>query len=132
MTADAPDGAWAFEAEVDGAPAGTHAFEIVHGDATTPATSAATPPPPVPLTRQEMFARALAATVTVEGLDAKGTSINKGPGAILDGQTFVTAFSVVNGASKVVVRAGSGASGDTTSVVAWDRRRDSQSSACPA
>jgi hypothetical protein len=123
VTAEAPEGAWTFEADVEGTPAGTRSFEIVHGDAEAPVTAAA-PRPLVPLTRQEMFALALAATVTVEGLDAAGKSITKGPAAIIDGQTFVTAFAVVNGASKLLVRAGSGPSAETASVLAWDRRRD--------
>jgi len=123
VTAEAPEGAWMFEADVDGTPAGTHSFEIVRGDGGTPET-AAPPRPPVPLTRQEMFARALAATVTVEGLDAMDKSITKGPAAIIDAQTFVTAFSVVNGASKLLVRASTGPSTETLSLLAWDRRRD--------
>jgi hypothetical protein len=93
VTAEAPEGAWTFEADVEGTPAGTRSFEIVHGDAEAPVTAAA-PRPLVPLTRQEMFALALAATVTVEGLDAAGKSITKGPSA------------------------------ETASVLAWDRRRD--------
>jgi hypothetical protein len=124
LTADVPEGAWTFEAQVDGAPAGTYEFEIVHGGDGAAAPVPTPAPAPVPLTRQEMFARALAATATVQGLDAEGRSINRGPAAMVDARTFVTAFAIVNNASNLRVQMGTGPALDTSSVVAWDRRRD--------
>ena len=122
LTADAPEGAWTFEAQVDGVAAGRHAFEIVHGGggaaASVPTSMA------VPLTRQEMFARALAATATLQALDAAGNVINHGPAAMIDAQTFVAAFAIVNNASKLRVQVGTGPALETSSVIGWDRRRD--------
>jgi hypothetical protein len=95
LTAAAPLGPWAFEAQVDGQPPGTHAFTVVGADGTVPAP---TPPRPMPLTRSEMLTRSLAAAVNLEGLDATGRILERGPGTLLNDHTVVTAFRVINGA----------------------------------
>jgi hypothetical protein len=86
LTGAAPAGSWTFEAQVDGQPAGAHTFEITGASSDGETSRAAGP---VPLTRQEMFARALAASVTVEALDAEGKVLARGPGTLLDGGDLV-------------------------------------------
>jgi len=121
LTAAAPLGPWTFEAQVDGEPAGTHAFEVVGADGTVPAP---TPPRPMPLTRSEMLTRSLAAAVNVEGLDATGRVLERGPGTLLNDHTVVTAFRVVNGAVRIRVKAANGASVEIADLLAYDRHRD--------
>ncbi len=124
LNADVPDGAWTFEAQVDGVDAGSFPFAIVHGAGPAAAPGTAASRALVPLTRQEMFAHALAATATVEGLDSTGKSLRKGPATIIDGDTLVTAFSVINGAASVRVRVGTAPVVEIGDVLAWDRRLD--------
>jgi hypothetical protein len=122
LTADVPLGPWTFEAQVDGQPAGTHAFEIVGGTGSAPPGTAAAVA--VPLTRQEMLARALATMLTVEGLDTTGRPLTKGPGTLLDATTVATSFALVNGAQRLRVSTPKGVALELTEVLAFDRRRD--------
>ena len=124
LTAEAPEGSWTFEAQVDGQPAGTYTFEVRHGAGDPLVPSAPKTPGPVPMTRQEMFAKALGATVSVESLDATGRQIARGPGTLMDSNTIATSFSVINAASKLRVRVGKNTPIDLDSVLTWDRRRD--------
>jgi hypothetical protein len=76
------------------------------------------------LTKQELFEAALRATATVEGVDSNGRPIGTSPGALVDSNTVATAFSAINGASKLRVRVGKAAPVEVGDVLAWDRRRD--------
>ncbi len=115
----APRGAWRLEATIDGYPAGAHTFEVGGPDAPAPAAT----PVRVPLTRQEVFARALGASVIVEALDTNGTRLAIGPGFPVDARRIATAFGRINNASRLRVRAGTGPAVETDQVIAWNRRQ---------
>ena len=115
----APVGRWTLEATIDGVPAGVHAFEVGGADAPAPVIA----PVRVPLTRQEVFARALEASVLVEALDASGTRLAIGPGLLLDARTVATSLGRINNAARLRIRAGTAPAVDTDQVVAWNRRQ---------
>jgi hypothetical protein len=71
-----------------------------------------------------MLTRSLAAAVNVEGLDAAGRVLERGPGTLLNDHAVVTAFRVINGAVRIRVKAASGASAEITDLLAYDRHRD--------
>jgi hypothetical protein len=121
LSADVPRGAWKLDALVDGQPAGTHNFEIVAGDGSA---TAVTPSKPIPLTRQELYARALGATVTVDAIDETGHTIHSGAGGLIDAQTAVTSFNSINGAARLRVRPAQGAAVEVTDISACDARQN--------
>ncbi len=117
----APLGDWHIDAQVDGQPAGSHAFQVVGPDGAVPVPRAAAP---LPLTRAELYARALANTVTVQALDANGQLLSTAAGSVIGPDAVVTAFSAIDGASKVRVRAGQAEGVEVLDVVAFDRRQN--------
>jgi hypothetical protein len=111
----AAKGLWALEASVDGAPAGTHTFEVA-------ASSASAPPVRRALSQAEIYQRALASVATVEGLGAGGQLLGQGPAVALDGEHLVTAFPTIEGASTLRVRTGSRRL-ELQEIGEWDRRQ---------
>jgi S1-C subfamily serine protease len=113
-------GLWAVEAEVDGQPAGTHTFQIQEGRSAGGARPAAR----AVLAPAELYARAQVATLTVEAFDAKGGRLAAGSGFLVGDGLVVTAFQIVEGASRLRVVPPKGAAVETTELAAWNRRQD--------
>ncbi len=112
-------GVWALDARIDGETAGTHNFQIV--GATRPDT-------PLPARRilipSEIYKRAAAASVFIENLNQLGERRSTGSGFFLGPDRLVTAFQVVDGASKVRIVTPDGRRVGASEVIAWNRRED--------
>jgi hypothetical protein len=110
----AAKGLWALEASVDGAPAGTHTFEVT-------ASSAAAPGRRI-LSQAEIYQRALASVVTVERLGPAGQLLGQGPAVALDSDHLVTAFPTIEGASTLRVRTAARRQLESQEIGEWHRR----------
>lgn len=121
-------GLWAAEARVDGEPAGTLTFQIQHG---TP--PAATSTARRVLAPEEMYARANTATLGVEALDAKGSTIHRASGFPAGEGRLITAFQAVEGAVRIRVSGpGGGPAIETDRLLGWSRKQDWAVFAAPA
>lgn len=112
-------GLWAAEATVDGMPAGTLTFQI---QSSAPAAAASARRVLAP---EEMYARAVSATIAIEALDAQGRTIHRAAGLPAGEGKVLTAFQVVEGAARLrVTGLPGGATIETDRVLAWDRKQD--------
>lgn len=117
LTEGMQTGWWALEARVDGQSAGSHSFEVV---------TAARPELPTRrvLTLDEIYQRALDASVFIEKLDGTGKVIGTAVGfRVAPHGNVVTAFHAVDGAARLRVIAREGQF-NLDAVLAWDRRRN--------
>jgi hypothetical protein len=112
-------GLWAVEAEVDGMAAGIHTFQIQEG-----AGPSGGGPGRRVLSPADLYARAHAATLAVESFDGKGGRLSTGSGFLLGEGAVVTAFQVIEGASRLRLVPSTGEPVETTEVAAWNRRQD--------
>jgi hypothetical protein len=112
-------GTWVVEASVDGEAAGVHAFQIV----AAPADPSA-PPMRRALAVAEIYQRGLAATLTIETLDAAGAPLDQASGLFVSPDLVLTTFGVLNEARKVRIRTGDGRRLETEEVVSGNRRAD--------
>jgi len=112
-------GIWTFESRVDGESAGELRFEIV--SAKRPADAVKEEPLPSPA---EIYARAVAASVSIEKVDGRGQPIGTGSGFFFEDGLLVTAFRVVDGAQTLRIGLPDGSHLQSTDVVAWNRRQD--------
>jgi S1-C subfamily serine protease len=119
LTENTPAGVWTFESHVDGESAGTLSFEIV--SARKPATTGNEEALP---TAAQIYARAQAATVRIEKLDAKGQSFGGGSGFFLGDDLLITAFRVIDAAHTLRLTLPDGTRRQSTQVAAWNRRQD--------
>lgn len=114
-----PLGMWTLEARIDGEMVGTHNFQIV---------ASARPDTPTPSRRvlvpAEIYKRAAAGSVFVENLNQLGERRSFGSGFFIGPDRLVTAFQVVDGASKVRILMPDGRRAEANEVVAWNRRQD--------
>lgn len=124
-------GDWTLEARVDGDAAGEHRFQIVSAKdapAVTDVKPASAGPPPVqarqPLTESQIHELANAATVLVEKLDARGSRVDVGSGFFVDSDVVLTAFQVIDGATKLRVSLPDGRRVETEQLLSWDKRQD--------
>jgi hypothetical protein len=112
-------GLWAAEATVDGAPAGTVTFQIQAGPSASRTTARRV------LAPEEMYARAVAATVGIEAIDGEGRTIHRSSGLPAGEGKVLTAFQVVEGAAKLrVTGLPGGATLETDRLLAWNRKQD--------
>src|SRR5882672_2258137 len=112
-------GIWTFESRVDGESAGELRFEIV--SAKRPADAVKEEPLP---SAAEIYARAVAASASIEKLDSRGQRIGGGSGVFLDDGLLVTTFRVIDGAQMLRIGLSNGSHLQSTDVVAWNRRQD--------
>jgi hypothetical protein len=112
-------GIWTFESRVDGESAGELRFEIV--SAKRPADAAKEEPLPSPA---QIYASAVAASVSIEKLDSRGQLIGGGSGFFLDGGLLVTTFRVIDGAQTLRIKLSDGSRLQSSEVVGWNRRQD--------
>jgi S1-C subfamily serine protease len=114
-----PTGIWTLEARVDGEVSGVHTFQIV----------AASRPVNLPLARRlpsasEIYQNATAASLFIQKLDAKGEQAAEGSGFFISDGLVLTAFQVIDGASKLRAILPDGRRVETNQVAAWNRRQD--------
>lgn len=127
-------GVWTLEARVDNEITGHHKFQIVSANdpaaqtQTGPPQTNPTGPPPEqarqPLTESQIYELANAATVLVEKLDARGVRIDSGSGFLVDPDVMLTAFQVIDGATKLRVSLPDGRRLETQEALSWDRWQD--------
>ena len=112
-------GVWALEARIDGETAGSHNFQIV---------GATRPDIPLPARRMlipaETYKRAAAASAFIENLNRLGERRSLGSGFFIGPDQLVTAFQVVDGASKVRIVTPDGRRAEANEVITWNRRQD--------
>jgi S1-C subfamily serine protease len=113
-----PSGEWNLEARIDGEPAGTHSF-VISG---SPSAASASGPPL--LSSADLYQKAFDTTVTVEKLDADGTQASRASGFWIGEGRLLTAFSAIDGASKLRVLLRDGSQLTTDQVLAWNRWQD--------
>lgn len=110
-------GTWTVEARIDGESAGAHTFQI---------SAAARPNDALAvrhiLTRAEIYNRAAATTVSIENVDQKGARRFVGSGFIIGPGRVLTAFEVIDGATKVRIL-WRGKLAEVNEVQAWNRRQ---------
>jgi S1-C subfamily serine protease len=112
-------GFWTFESRVDGESAGELRFEIV--SAKRPSDATKEDPLPTPA---EIYARAVAASVSIEKLDVKGQRLGAGSGFFLEDGMLLTAFRVIDGAETLRIGLSDGSHLQSAEVLAWNRRQD--------
>ncbi|MFZ0910551.1 MAG: serine protease [Candidatus Acidiferrales bacterium] len=116
---DSPTGMWSLEARVDGETTGTHAFEVVSAPRPENLPSVRAPATPA-----EIYAKASAASVFIQKLGVNGEQLSVGSGFLVSDGVVVTAFQVIDGASKLRVILGDGRHVVVDDVAAWNRRGD--------
>jgi S1-C subfamily serine protease len=112
-------GMWTLEAHIDGELAGSHPFQVFSG-----ARPADTIPTHRELKAAELYDLAVKSSVAIEKLDRSGQPIEQGSGFILKPNWIVTAFEVINGASKVRITLPDGRKVETNQVTTSDQRKD--------
>jgi hypothetical protein len=127
-------GIWTLEAKVDGETTGEHKFQIVStkdtgvATAADPSKSKPQGPPPEqarqPLTESQIYDIANAATVLIERLDARGQRIDSGSGFFVASDVLLTAFQVIDGATKLRVSLPDGRRLETQEALSWNKWED--------
>jgi len=114
-------GTWILEARIDGETAGSHSFEITsaaRADTTTSTTARKL------LSPSDLYDRAAAASVLVENINAKGVRRNIGTGFFIGPGKLLTAFQVIDDATKVRIVGQQGKMIEATEVLSVNRRQD--------
>jgi hypothetical protein len=114
-----PIGVWTLEVRIDGEMVGTHNFQIIADS--RPNTST---PSRRMLVPAEIYKRAAAASVFIENLNQLGERRSLGTGFFIGPGQLLTAFQVVDGASKIRVVMPDGRRAEASEVIAWNRRQD--------
>jgi len=112
-------GTWSLEAHVDGEQAGSHPFQILSGNRPADAI-----PVRKMLTPSQLYDQAVQSTVTVEAIDRSGQKFRAGSGFLLEPGWVITAFEMIDGATKVRLTFSDGSHLETDQVSAWNRRQD--------
>jgi hypothetical protein len=118
--ADDPPGVWTLETRVDGAPGGTHSFELFVPP--TPKVETLQPRRP---TTDELYRTAQGSLVTVSSLNAAtGERIDTSLGFIYAQDRVATAFQSIDGATAVSVTFADGSETRTDFLAGWSRSSD--------
>jgi hypothetical protein len=127
-------GIWTLEARVDGEVTGQHKFQIVSSTDPNAATTAGPPqaaptgPPPEqarqPLTEGQIYDIANSSTVLIEKLDATDQRVDSGSGFLVEANVLLTAFQVIDGASKLRVSMPDSRRLETQEALRWDKWQD--------
>jgi hypothetical protein len=112
-------GSWSLEAHVDGEPAGFHTFQIMSGN-----RPAGTIPARKMLTPSQLYDQAVQSTVVIEALDRNGQTFRAGSGFLMEPGWVVTAFEIIDGATKLRLTYPDGSRFETDQVVSSNRRHD--------
>ena len=113
-------GIWTLDTRVDGAPAGSHTFELYLPPVVKPVTASA----PAALTTDEVYRAALPSLVIVSSLDATGQRLDTGMGFVYAQDRIATAFQAIDGASAISVTFADRTSVQATSLAGWNRAGD--------
>ncbi|HZI57643.1 MAG TPA: trypsin-like peptidase domain-containing protein [Verrucomicrobiae bacterium] len=113
-----PSGEWNMEARIDGEPAGTHSF-VISG---SPSAASASGPPL--LSSADLYQKAFDTTVTIEKIDADGTTASRASGFWIGEGRLLTAFNAIDGASMLRVLLRDGSQLTTNQILAWNRWQD--------
>jgi S1-C subfamily serine protease len=116
-----PAGIWTLEARIDGESAGSHNFQLII--APRPDNAITTPPRRF-LSPAEIYSRAAAASVLIENINQKGTRRNVGSGFFIGPGRLLTAFQVIDDATRVRIVGPQGRMMEATEVLSWNRRQD--------
>jgi hypothetical protein len=108
-------GQWTLEAQIDGQSAGVHTFQILVDEGAAPGK---------PLSKAEVYDRALGAMVFVDRLDAAGNRIKRGSGFFVNPNLVLTAFENIDGASALQIELPGGGQQKITEVAGWNRAAD--------
>lgn len=117
-----PPGGWTFESRVDGHPAGEVSFQVVVS--AKPVGLAVERPAPALPTANEIYTRAVAATVDVEKLDGQGHSLHHSSGFVLRDGMVVASFRGIDGATSLRLHFANGDVALGPAIAAWDRHQD--------
>ncbi|HKZ81139.1 MAG TPA: trypsin-like peptidase domain-containing protein [Pyrinomonadaceae bacterium] len=122
LLGDAPaTGIWGLEARIDGETAGSHSFQITSSP--RPDSDAAIPPRRL-LNPSEIYGRAAAVSVLIENINLKGARRNVGTGFFIGSGRLLTAFQVIDDATKVRIVDQKGRLIEATEVLSFNRRQD--------
>src|SRR5689334_4561612 len=113
-----PSGEWNMEARIDGEPAGTPSF-VISG---SPSAASASGPPL--LSSADLYQKAFDTTVTIEKIDADGTTASRASGFWIGEGRLLTAFNAIDGASMLRVLLRDGSQLTTNQILAWNRWQD--------
>lgn len=113
-------GTWTLEARIDGETAGTHTFQITIADRPDSVTS----PARKFINPSEIYNRAAAASVLIENINLKGVRRNVGTGFFIGPGRLLTAFQVIDDATKVRIVGQQGRTIEATEVLSFNRRQD--------
>jgi S1-C subfamily serine protease len=119
LLSEAQPGGWLVEARIDGESAGAHAFQVVAAELPNNVVSTRRV-----ISRADIYSKAAAATIVIENIDQKGARRNVGSGFLISPGHLLTAFEVIDGATKVRVVGPQGKLIEVTDVLAWNRRQD--------
>jgi S1-C subfamily serine protease len=121
LLGDSPvTGVWTLEARIDGETAGSHTFQIT----STPRPEGLESSIRRMLNPSDIYNRASAASVLIENINAKGMRRNVGTGFFIAPGKVLTAFQVIDDASKVRVVSPGGKTIEVSEVLAVNRRQD--------
>jgi S1-C subfamily serine protease len=112
-------GVWTVEARIDGETAGTHNFQIV----IAPRPENESPARRV-LSRADMYGLAASASVMIENIGPKGERRNVGSGFFVAPGRILTAFQIIDAATRVRITVSGGRPIEVTEVSGWNRRQD--------
>jgi hypothetical protein len=121
LAAGMRSGIWTAEVRVDGAPAGSHSFELVLPE--QPRADPSPMPPKLP-TLDEIYASAGRSLVWIHKLDQTGRRTDTSLGFVLAKNQVATAFQSIDGALRVELEFNGGRKETTDEVWMCDRQQD--------
>jgi S1-C subfamily serine protease len=114
-------GIWTLEARIDGETAGSHSFQITTAQRPDNVSG---PTARRLLNPSEIYNRTAAASVLIENINLKGARRNVGTGFFIAPGRLLTAFQVIDDASKVRIVGPQGRLIEVTEVLSVNRRQD--------
>ena len=114
-----PSGVWTLDARVDGAPAGSHNFELFVPAGPAPAVS-----PPRPPTSDEIYQTAAQSLVTVSSVNAAGEKLDRSLGFVYAQDRIATSFQSVDGATTLSITFADGRTVVADSLAGFNRLSD--------
>ncbi len=106
-------GLWVLEAQIDGQPAGVQTFEVTVPPAAAPQ-----------LTTGQVYALALASTVTIAALNGKNEVFRTSSGFFIRPNVVLTSFGAINGSNSLQIGLPDGSSVGADKVLAWNYDQD--------
>lgn len=119
LTESMVSGMWSLEARVDGEVTGAHTFQVVAAPGVGPTETVRKLLEPA-----EVYRKGVAATVSVEKLDAGRKTLSTSSGFFVSPDRLLTAFQAIDGAAFVRVRYPDGRRAEVSLVSAWNRWQD--------